>query len=400
MKITPMVRNNIFLNAHPTGCEREVCLQIERTASLKTKVESYPRSRARPLHVLVIGGSTGYGLASRIVAAFAYGAATVGFSFEKEPTETRTGTPGCYANGAFDAEAKKAGLFSKTFNMDAFSQAAKDKAIETAKSEGFSYDLVIYSLASPARIDPETGVMYRSVIKPIGRAYSGKNVDVFTGRIAEAQVQPADEREISETVKVMGGEDWRLWINALAGAGVLAPGSTTLAYSYLGPPLSWPIYRDGTIGKAKTHLEETARLLSSLPPVPGLKAHVSINKAVVTRASAVIPVIPLYVSTLFRVMKDRNIHEDCLDQMQRLFSERLYLPSASDTPLDEMGRIRLDDLEMGSAVQAEVASRMAQIDEKNLRELADIEGFKGDFLRAHGFAVPGVDYEAEVSPLL
>lgn len=399
MKISPMVRNNIFMNAHPVGCAREVLLQIARTSSLKTKVQSFSHSRSMPKNVLVIGGSTGYGLASRIVAAFAYGSATVGFSFEKEPSETKTGTPGWYANAAFDAEAAKAKLFSRTFNMDAFSWAAKEKAIEVAKHSGFSYDLVIYSLASPVRVDPDTGTMYRSVIKPIGRAYSGRNVDVFTGKISEAQTQPADDKEIAETVKVMGGEDWQLWIEALAKAGVLAEGSTTLAYSYIGPPLSWPIYRDGTIGKAKTHLEETAKVLSSSALVSGLKAYVAINKAVVTRASAVIPVIPLYVSTLFRVMKDRNIHEDCLDQMLRLFSERLYLPAACEVPLDKEGRIRLDDLEMGAAVQQEVSTRMPKIDEVNLFELTDLAGFKSDFLRAHGFAVPGVDYEAEVSPL-
>jgi enoyl-[acyl-carrier protein] reductase/trans-2-enoyl-CoA reductase (NAD+) len=394
-----MVRNNIFMNAHPAGCAREVQLQIVRTSCLKAKIASLSNPGNLPKHVLVIGASTGYGLASRIVASFAYGACTVGFSYEKEPTETKTGTPGWYANDAFDAEAKKAGQFSKTFNIDAFSQAAKEKAIETARTEGFAYDLVIYSLASPVRVDPETGVMYRSVIKPIGRAYSGRNVDVFTGRIAEAQIQPADDKEIAETVKVMGGEDWQLWIEALARAGVLAPGAATLAYSYLGPPLSWPIYRDGTIGRAKTHLEATAKTLASAALVPGLKAYVAINKAVVTRASAVIPVIPLYVSTLFRVMKDRNIHEDCLDQMLRLFSERLYIPSACEIPLDKEGRIRLDDLEMGSAVQQEVASRMSKIDETNLFELADVAGFRSDFLRAHGFDVPGVDYDAEVTPL-
>jgi len=399
MKITPMVRNNIFINAHPTGCAREVVLQIARTASLKTRLASTRLPGSRPRHVLVVGCSTGYGLATRIVAAFAYGASTVGFSYEKEPSESKTGTPGWYANAAFDAEAARENLVCHTFNMDAFSAGAKEKAIETAKQSGFAYDLVIYSLASPVRVDPVSGTMYRSVIKPIGRAYSGRNVDVFTGKISEAQIQPADEKEISETVKVMGGEDWELWIQALAKAGVLAEGAATLAYSYIGPPLSWPIYRDGTIGKAKTHLEETARKLTASSPVQGLKAYVAINKAVVTRASAVIPVIPLYVSTLFRVMKDRNIHEDCLDQMLRLFSERLYLPGACEVPLDSEGRIRIDDLEMGAAVQQEVSSRMSLINEGNLAELADLAGFKSDFLRAHGFAVPGVDYEAEVSPL-
>jgi len=400
MKVSPMVRNNIFLNAHPEGCSREVLLQIARTSKLKAKLDAMPPSGAqRPKNVLVVGCSTGYGLASRIVAAFAYGAATVGFSYEKEPSAAKTASPGWYANKAFDAEAKKAGLSAKTFNVDAFSHEAKKLAIDAALASGAAYDLVIYSLASPVRVDPDTGVMYRSVIKPIGRAYAGKTADVFTGKISEAHVQPADETEIAETVKVMGGEDWALWLSALDAAGVLAENALTLAYSYLGPPLSWPIYRDGTIGRAKADLENTARRLTETHAARGLKAFVSINKAVVTRASAVIPIIPLYVSTLFRVMKDRKIHEDCLDQMLRLFSERLYLRGGETVPADAEGRIRLDDLEMGTSVQEEVSDRLARINEENVMKLADIEGFRLDFLRVHGFEVPGIDYEAEVNPL-
>ncbi|PKL06443.1 MAG: enoyl-[acyl-carrier-protein] reductase FabV [Spirochaetae bacterium HGW-Spirochaetae-9] len=400
MIIKPMVRNNIFLNAHPAGCAREVQLQIERALAFGATMEAVREpGQGRPARILVIGASTGYGLASRIAAGFAYGAATVGISYEKEPTASKTATPGWYANRAFDAEAAKAGLFSKTFDVDAFSHEAKTLAIETARSGGFVYDLVIYSLASPVRVDPDSGTMYRSVIKPIGRAYAGKTVDVFSGRISEAHIQPADEKEIEETVKVMGGEDWSLWIDALASAGVLGRNALTLAYSYLGPPLSWPIYRDGTIGQAKAHLEESARSIGAKHGASGLRAFVSINKAVVTRASAVIPVIPLYVSTLFKVMKDRKIHEDCLDQMLRLFRERLYRRDAQTVPVDVEGRIRLDELEMGASVQGEVSSRLARVNEENMGELADIEGFRSDFLCAHGFDVPGVDYEAEVDPL-
>jgi enoyl-[acyl-carrier protein] reductase / trans-2-enoyl-CoA reductase (NAD+) len=401
MNISPMVRNNIFLNAHPEGCAREVLLQIARTSPLKKKLDTaaFP-DRQKPKNVLVIGCSTGYGLASRIVSAFAYGAATVGFSYEKEPSAAKTASPGWYANRTFDAEAEKEGLFVKTFNIDAFSNEAKNLAIDTAKARGFTYDLILYSLASPVRVDPDTGTMYRSVIKPIGRAYAGMTADVFTGKISEAHVQPADEKEIAETVKVMGGEDWALWISALESSGVLARNAITAAYSYLGPPLSWPIYRDGTIGRAKADLEITAKRLTDLYAPLGLKAFVSINKAVVTRASAVIPIIPLYVSTLFRVMKDRKIHEDCLDQILRLFSERLYLRGGEAVPVDAEGRIRLDDLEMGASVQEEVSGRLARINEENVMKLADIEGFRIDFLRVHGFEVPGVDYKADANPLL
>jgi enoyl-[acyl-carrier protein] reductase/trans-2-enoyl-CoA reductase (NAD+) len=400
MKITPMVRNNICLNSHPAGCAKEVDDEVSLVRPLHFKISSRTSgSMNLPRNVLVIGCSTGYGLASRIVAAFGYGATTIGFSYEKEPASTKTGSPGWYANREFDSLASKAGLVSRSFNMDAFSKTAKASAIESAKELGIRYDLVVYSLASPVRVDPENGKMYRSVIKPIGRPYTGKMVDVFTGKISEAVVQPADETEIAETVKVMGGEDWALWIEALDSAGVLADKTITVAYSYIGPSLSWPIYRDGTIGKAKGHLESTARQLNERFGSKGLRSYVSINKALVTRASAVIPVIPLYVSTLFKVMKERKIHEGCIEQISRLFSECLYLPEGRTVPLDQEGRIRLDDLEMGSAVQEEVQTRMAQINERNVRELADIDGFKVDFLRAHGFEVPGVDYDADVDPM-
>lgn len=394
MIINPMVRNNIFLNAHPQGCEAEFSSHVARLDALGGQ-----RRDARIKNVLVIGCSTGYGLASREVAAFRYGAGTVGFSFEKAPSSNKPGSPGWYANRAFDREAKARGIFSATFDMDAFSHAAKTKAIEAARENGFAYDLVIYSLASPVRVDPDSGTMYRSVIKPIGRDYAGMTADVFSGKLSMAQVQAAEDPEIQQTVKVMGGEDWELWIAALDKAGVLAEGCLTLAYSYLGPPMSWPIYRDGTIGKAKEDLERAAKAMTSRGAAKGLRAYVSINKAVVTRASAVIPIIPLYVSTLFKVMKERKIHEDCLDQSVRLFAERLYQANGAAIPLDKEGRIRLDDLEMGQAVQDEVHSRLAKVEESNLEELTDIEGFRSDFLRAHGFGVPGVDYSADVDTL-
>jgi enoyl-[acyl-carrier protein] reductase/trans-2-enoyl-CoA reductase (NAD+) len=268
----------------------------------------------------------------------------------------------------------------------------KARVVQAAKELGVKFDLVVYSLASPVRTDPETGEQHRSVIKPLGGPYRGRTVDMFTSALTFAEVQPATAEEAAHTVKVMGGEDWELWIEALKGAGALAPEAKTVAYSYIGPELSWAIYRDGTIGKAKNHLEESAKRLRG----GGTEAYVSINKALVTRASAVIPVIPLYVSVLFKVMKERGIHEDCVAQMDRLFRDRLY--SGGPVPVDAEGRIRIDELEMGASVQAEVNSRIAKINPENIGELADVEGFRADFLRIHGFEVEGVDYEADIAP--
>ena len=398
MVVKPMVRNNICLNAHPVGCALETERQI---AFIKGKAAAYGRL-AGPRAVLVVGCSTGYGLASRIAAAFGFGAATVGVSLERSPSETATGPPGFYDNRAFDAAAAAAGLPSRSLDGDAFSDEMKAKVVQAARDLNLKFDLVVYSLASPVRADPVTGELHRSVIKPVGRTYRGKNVDVFTGELTFAEVQCASEAETAQTVKVMGGEDWELWVAALRGAGVLAPGAVTVAYSYVGPELSWPIYRDGTIGAAKAHLEATAKRLCASAP-DGLKAYVSVNKALVTRASAVIPVIPLYVSILFKVMKERGLHEDCAAQVDRLFRDRLYRSRPGQEPLavptDPEGRIRVDELEMGASVQAEVSIRVAKIKADNLPELADVEGFRLDFLRVHGFEVEGVDYGADVSPM-
>jgi enoyl-[acyl-carrier protein] reductase / trans-2-enoyl-CoA reductase (NAD+) len=407
MILKPMIRNNICINAHPEGCARETERQIEYVAERRA---AYARLKG-PRAVLVIGCSTGYGLATRIASAFGFGAATVGVSYEKEPSTGSTGTPGWYNNRAFDAAATVESLPSISLNGDAFSEETKARVIAAARELGLRFDLVVYSLASPVRVDPATGVMHRSVIKPIGGPYRGRTVDPFTKELSFVDVQAATEAEAADTVKVMGGEDWELWISALAAAGVLARGATTVAYSYVGPRMTWPIYRDGTIGRAKHHLEATAAKLPAAAdgaakagfdgsPSLELSAYVSINKALVTRASAVIPVIPLYSSILFKVMKERGIHEDCIAQMDRLFRERLYLGTSSTgtlpVPLDEEGRIRVDELEMGQAVQAEIEERFRRIGSADLAELADIEGFKEDFLRAHGFAVEGVDYELDI----
>ena len=392
MLLKPMVRNNICLNAHPLGCAKETERQI---AYVRDRVGAY-RKLSGPKAVLVLGCSTGYGLASRITAAFGFGAATVGVSFERPPSDASTATPGWYDNRAFDEAALGAGIPVASFDGDAFSKDMKARVVQAARELGIRFDLVVYSLASPVRKDPETGEQYRSVIKPIGGVYRGMNVDVFTKALSFAEVQPATEDEIEQTVKVMGGEDWELWIEALGGAGVLAPKAKTVAYSYIGPELSWAIYRDGTIGKAKNHLEASAKRIRAFGAAgSGIEAYVSINKALVTRASSVIPVIPLYVSVLFKVMKERGLHEDCSAQMDRLFRERLYLNGK--VPVDAEGRIRIDELEMGASVQAEVSGRIARINSENLGELADVEGFRSDFLRIHGFEVEGVDYEAEVA---
>jgi len=389
----PMVRNNICINAHPRGCEVETSRQIEHIRARKPRYDILPE---KPRAVLVVGCSTGYGLASRIGAAFGFGAATLGVSFEKAPSESKTGTPGWYNNRTFDREAAKAKLASRTIDGDAFSRETKEAVIKAAKELGLVFDLVVYSLAAPVRTDPVTGAMYQSVVKPIGESYSGRTFDTFTGLIKEASIEPADAAEIEATVKVMGGEDWELWIAALAGQGLLAKGAKTVAYSYIGPALSWPIYRDGTIGRAKAHLEASARRLNETGP--GISAYVSINKALVTRSSAVIPIIPLYISTLFKVMKERGTHEDCAAQIDRLYRDRLYAGRTGGPALDEERRIRLDDLEMLQGVQAEIEARMSHITQDNLHRLADVEGFRSDFLKAHGFEVPTVNYDLDVPP--
>jgi enoyl-[acyl-carrier protein] reductase/trans-2-enoyl-CoA reductase (NAD+) len=405
-----MIRNNICINSHPVGCARTVLNQIGYVKTLLEGGETTPHLPAAggPRLALVIGCSTGYGLASRVTAAFGYGAATVGISLEKAGSPTKPGTPGWYNNRTFDREAAAKGLAAKTLDGDAFSAAMKAQAVEAVKAAAAAagvpaqVDLIVYSLASPARTDPADGVTYRSVIKPIGRAYSGKTIDMMSGGIGVTSVEPASEAEIAQTIKVMGGEDWELWIDALDKAGVLAPSARTVAYTYLGPELSWPIYKNGTIGRAKEDLERAARGIGEKLAKSGGAAWVSVNKAVVTRASAVIPIIPLYVSCLFRVMKSMDIHEGCIEQMVRLFRDRLYSGEAAadpaKTPTDGEGRIRLDDWEMREDVQKKTVERMEAVTGENIFSITDVAGFKHDFLEAHGFDVSGIDYNAEVDP--
>jgi enoyl-[acyl-carrier protein] reductase/trans-2-enoyl-CoA reductase (NAD+) len=415
--IKPMVRNNICLNSHPQGCAEAVKQQI-RYVHRTFAVEKSPGEQGRvvpagiPKLVLVIGCSTGYGLASRIAAGFGYGAATVGISLEKSPSASKPGTPGYYNNRTFDTEAAKAGLIANTLNGDAYSDQIKAAAAEAIRASAAAagippqIDLIIYSLASPVRLDPSDGVLYRSVIKPIGQAYTGKTVDMMSGTISLAQAEPAAEAEIAHTIKVMGGEDWERWICALDKEKLLAQGVRTVAYTYIGPELSWPIYKNGTIGRAKEDLERACQAINRYFASAGLpKAHgwISVNKALVTRASAVIPIIPFYVSCLFKVMKARGLHESCIAQIARLYQERLYTPEAREdpcqVPVDPQARIRMDDWEMREDVQQETGALMEAVTQENVLEIADVAGFRHDFLEAHGFDVAGVDYEADTDPV-
>jgi enoyl-[acyl-carrier protein] reductase / trans-2-enoyl-CoA reductase (NAD+) len=388
MVIQPKVRGFICTTAHPVGCARHVEEQIE-----------YVKSQGQisgPKKVLVIGASTGYGLASRIVAAFGCGAATVGVFFEKPASDTRTATAGWYNTAAFEKAAREAGYYAKSINGDAFSDEIKQQTIDLIKQDLGQVDMVVYSLASPRRTHPKTGETFSSVIKPVGKTFTSKTVNVHTGEVSEVSIEPATEDEIRQTVAVMGGEDWEMWIHALNEAGVLAPGAVTVAYSYIGPELTWAVYRDGTIGRAKDHLEATARKLDEyLKGIVG-SAYVSVNKAVVTQSSSAIPVVPLYISLLFKVMKDKGLHEDCIHQMYRLFKERLY--GQGPVPVDEKGRIRIDDWEMRSDVQEAVASRWNELSTDNLEQLSDIEGYRKDFYKLFGFGLDGVNYEEDVNP--
>ena len=388
MIIKPKIRGFICTTSHPDGCAAHVRQQIEHVRS-KGPIASAPK------RVLVIGSSTGYGLASRIVPAFAGGAATLGVFFEKPPEPDRTGTAGWYNSVAFEREAHAAGLYAKSINGDAFSDAVKEQVIATIKADLGQVDAVIYSLASPRRTNPRTGVTHKSCLKPIGAAYSNKTVDTDRGIVSEVNIEPASDADIADTVAVMGGEDWEMWMDALEAAGVLAPGVVTVAYSYIGPSLTWAIYRNGTIGRAKEHLEETAdRISAKLADKEG-RAWVSVNKALVTQASSAIPVVPLYISLLYRVMKAKGLHEGCIEQIQRLFAMRL----AGNPQPDEDGRIRIDDWEMREDIQAEVAALWEKVSTENLADISDIAGYRAEFLKLFGFGLEGINYEAEAEPM-
>ena len=389
MIVQPKIRGFICTTSHPDGCAKHVADQIAVVKS-RGAIENAPKK------VLVIGSSTGYGLSSRIAAAFGCGADTMGVFFEKPGDERRTGTAGWYNTAAFEKEATAAGLYARSFNGDAFSDEMKATVIEAIKADMGKIDCVVYSLASPRRTNPRDGETYKSVLKPIGESYTNKNLNTGTKVVDEITIEPASQEEIDHTVAVMGGEDWEMWMDALQEAGVLADGVKTVAYSYIGPEVTWPIYTNGTIGAAKEDVEKSQRALDAkLAPLNG-KAWVSVNKALVTQASSAIPVVPLYISLLYKVMKAKGTHEDTIEQMDRLFRDRLY--GKADPQPDDKGRIRVDDWEMAADIQAEVDKAWKEVNTDNLHDLADVEGYDSSFLRLFGFGLDGIDYSKDTDP--
>jgi enoyl-[acyl-carrier protein] reductase/trans-2-enoyl-CoA reductase (NAD+) len=391
MIIKPRIRGFICTTAHPDGCAAHVNEQI---AYVRQKGPIAGAAK----RILVVGASTGYGLASRIVPAFAGGAATIGVFFEKPGEEDRTGSAGWYNSVAFEKAAHACGLYAKSINGDAFSDAIKQQTIDLIKKDLGQVDAVIYSLASPRRTHPRTGATHSSTLKPIGASYTAKTVNTDKGVVHDITLESASEQEIADTVTVMGGEDWEMWIDALKSAGVLADNAFTVAYSYIGPDLTWAIYRNGTIGRAKEDLEATAKRLQDKLGKTGGHAFVSVNKALVTQASSAIPVVPLYISLLYKVMKAEGLHEGCIEQIYRLFAERIKAGGAS--PVDEAGRVRIDDWEMRPEIQQAVAKLWPEVNTENLESVSDMAGYRTEFLKLFGFGLPGVDYEAEAEPNL
>ena len=383
MIIKPKVRGFICTTAHPTGCEAAVKAQIDY-------VKAQPKTDG-PKKVLVIGSSMGYGLASRISAAYSCGAATLGVMFDKPASGNKTATSGWYNTAAFEKFAQEDGLYAKTVNGDAFSEECKREVIELIKTDMGKVDMVVYSLASPRRAVGET--VYSSVLKTTGDSYTNKSIDLRNNTVSEVTIDPATPEEIEATVKVMGGEDWEDWIDALKAADAIEDNAVTVAYSYIGPKITHPMYFEGSIGRAKAHLYATANKLTEKYSDCGIKAYISVNKALVTQSSAAIPIVPLYISILYKVMKKKGVHEGCIEQMYRLFNRKLY---AGAPVVDEQGMIRLDDLEMTDDVQAEVSEIWEKLDAENFREFTDIDGYWSDFYQLFGFGIDGVDYEADV----
>jgi len=389
MIIEPRTRGFICITSHPDGCAENVQNQIDYIKA-KSKIDG-------PKKVLVIGASTGFGLASRITSAFGSNAATIGVFFEKPPAEGRTASSGWYNTAAFEKRAHKEGLYAKSINGDAFSNEIKEQTAQLIKNDLGKVDLVIYSLASPVRMHPDTGVRYKSVLKPIGDSYTNKTVDFHTGEVKEISIEACNEEEIENTVAVMGGQDWEMWIDKLKKEELLSNDFKTVAYSYIGPKLTEPVYRKGTIGMAKDHLEATAfKITDSLNDING-KAYVSVNKALVTQSSSAIPVIPLYISLLYKVMKEKGLQEGCIEQIYRLYKERLYL---DDIPKDSEGRIRIDDWEMRTDVQEEVAKLWEAATTETLPKIGDLEGYKDEFFNLFGFNFDGVDYDKETDEMV
>jgi enoyl-[acyl-carrier protein] reductase/trans-2-enoyl-CoA reductase (NAD+) len=390
MVIKPKVRGFVCVTAHPAGCAAHVQEQIDFVKS-KGPVANGPKK------VLVIGSSTGYGLASRISAAYGSGAATIGVFFERPSEPDKTATPGWYNTAAFTTAAQKAGLYVKNFNGDAFSDQLKTDVLAAIKADFGQVDLVVYSLASPRRTHPKTGVVHKSTLKPVGASYTNKTVDTDKGLVSEITIEPANQAEIDDTRAVMGGEDWEMWINALDEARLLAPGATSVAYSYIGPSVTWPIYKNGTIGLAKNDLERAAKAINATLRLNGYgRAFISVNKALVTQASSAIPVVPLYISILYKIMKAKGSHEGCIEQIDRLFRTQLY--GGTGLTFDDAGRVRIDDWEMTPDVQAAVAELWPQVTTDNLAQLTDITGYRAEFLKLFGFGLPGIDYDKDTDP--
>lgn len=383
MIVKPKVRGFICTTAHPVGCEAEVRAQIDY-------VKSQPKFNG-PKKVLVIGSSMGYGLASRIAAAYGGGAATLGVMFDRAGSGNKTGTSGWYNTKAFEKFAAADGLYAKTVNGDAYSDECKKEVIDIIKADLGKVDMVIYSLAAPRRTVGDT--VYSSVLKTTGAPYTNKTIDLRTNEVSEITIQPATEEEIEATVKVMGGEDWDAWIDALRAADAIEDGAVTAAYSYIGPAITHPMYFEGSIGRAKAHLFATAKKLTEKYADCGIKAYISVNKALVTQSSAAIPIVPLYISILYKVMKEHGTHEGCIEQMYRLFAQKLY---NGEVPTDAEGRIRLDDLEMKPEIQQEVTKLWNGLTQDNLKECADLDGYWSDFYALFGFGIDGVDYDADV----
>ncbi|MEH6628828.1 MAG: enoyl-ACP reductase FabV [Motiliproteus sp.] len=392
MIIQPKIRGFICTTSHPEGCDANIQQQIQYTQA-KGSIENGPK------RVLVIGSSSGYGLCSRIAAAFGSGAATIGVFFEKPGTERKTGTAGWYNSAAFDKAAKAAGLYSKSINGDAFSHEAKQKAIELIKEEMGQVDLVVYSLASPVRKLPDTGEVIRSCLKPIGETYRSTAVDTNKNCIIETEVEPATQQEIDDTITVMGGEDWELWIDALDEAGVLAQGCRSVSYSYIGTSITWPIYWDGALGKAKIDLDRAAGEIDTKLAANGGGANVAVLKSVVTQASSAIPVMPLYIAMAFKVMKEKGLDEGCMQQIDRLFRTQLFRNDGAALDTDDQNRVRMDDWELRDDVQDACRAIWPQVTTENIFDLTDYQGYKDEFLRLFGFGIEGVDYDADVSPL-
>lgn len=381
MIVKPKVKGFICTTAHPKGCEAAVKEQIEY-------VKSQPKSKG-PKKVLVIGSSMGYGLASRIAVTYSCDADTIGIIFDKPGKEKRTATAGWYNTAAFEKFATADGYYAKTLNGDAFSEEIKNETIDLIKKDWGKVDMIIYSVAAPRRKAPD-GETYRSVLKTVGEEYTNQTIDLMTNEISEVTIPVATAEEVEATVKVMGGEDWKLWMHALKDAGVLADNAVTVAYSYIGPELTHPIYYDGSIGQAKKHLYQSANEITK--EIVGLKAYVSVNKAVVTQSSAAIPIVPLYMSLLLKVMKEKNLHEDCIEQMYRMVHDRLC---REEVLTDEQGLIRMDDYEMKSEVQDEIMQLWKKVNKDNIQELGDIDEYWEEFYQIFGFRIEGVDYEED-----